>query len=57
VQFEPDADPAAETDLHLDEELDCGLLEDGDAFDVVGDLDELAEGEGLLLLEFGVDVG
>jgi hypothetical protein len=56
VHFKPDSNPTAKTDLNLDEKSDCGLLEDGDAFDVVGDLHELAEGEGLVLFEFGMHV-
>lgn len=56
MQFESYSDPPAKTDLYLDEQFDCCLFEDGDTLDVVGDLHELAECKGLLLLELGVDV-
>lgn len=57
MQLESHPDPSAQTDLYFYEEFDCCLFEDGDAFDVIGDLHELAESEGLLLFELGVDVG
>jgi hypothetical protein len=33
------------------------LFENGDAFDVICEFDELSEGEGFFLFELGVDVG
>jgi hypothetical protein len=43
--------------LNFDVELDSSLLENGNAFDVISDLDELAKGEGFFLFKLRVDVG
>jgi hypothetical protein len=44
--------PSPQTGLDLDVQFNCGLLEDGDAAEIVGHLHELAEGEVLVFLEF-----